>query len=244
MTFGVLPNVSFACDTKPANIPDVSSDAFKSELRSEAIAAISECIEARTKNQEASVNNPETWHICPSWDYWSDDKMIISSGTLAYNITAAIAFIKIDKKAKEYMQSLQCSRNTDATAWIVDIDKTISGVWEKEWYGDQYIKVCNIAYMTDVLNNTKFNTPFIQTTATFPQYICNYQAKARASSLRDLGHMLMGNWLAKWYQNDKDNYVDKIKWKYKQLLEKMHSYLMIFTRAETKLDKYTVSPVK
>lgn len=60
MTFGVLPNVSFACNAKPANIPDVSSDAFKSELRSEAVAAISECIEARAKNQEASLHNPQT----------------------------------------------------------------------------------------------------------------------------------------------------------------------------------------
>ena len=52
--------------------------------------------------------------------------MIISTGTLAYNITVAIAFVKIDKKAKEYMQSLQCSRNPDATSWIADIDKTVS----------------------------------------------------------------------------------------------------------------------
>jgi hypothetical protein len=244
LIFGFFTNISFACDFKPAVIPDVSSDAFKSELRSETTVAISECIEARAKNQEASVHNPQIWHICPSGEYWNDDQMIISTGTLAYNITAAIAFHKIDKFSGTYIDSLACSRNPDATAWINDIDTTISGVWEKEWYADIYAKICDITYMTSILTNTKFNEPFIQTTGTFPQIICQNQAKKKASALRNLGHILMGNWLAKWYQNDKDNYVDTIKGKYKQLLEKMHSYLMIFTRAETKLDKYTVSPVK
>jgi len=211
---------SFACDIKPGNIPDVTGDLFKKELRSEAVSAISECIEARDKNQEASINNPETGHICPSGDYWNDDQMVVSTWTLAYNITAAIAFIKIDEKAKEYTKSLQCSRNPDATAWIEDIRKTIDGTSDKEWYADEYIKICNIAYMTSILNDTEFNGPFIQTTSTFPQSICNYRAKARAKSLRDISHILMSDGLAKWYQNDKDNYVDKIKGKYKELLEK------------------------
>ncbi len=118
--------------------------------------------------------------------------MIISTGTLAYNITAAVGFHKIDKFSGAYMDSLACSRNPDATAWVTDIDKTISGKGEKEGYADIYAKICDIVYMTSILNNTKFNQPLIQTTGTFPQSICQAQAKKKANALRNLGHILMG----------------------------------------------------
>jgi len=138
--------------------------------------------------------------------------MVIDEGTLFYNIATAIAFKKIDEKAKKYSESLQCSREPSPVVWMESIRKAVDGVGETLGYRDVYSRVCDTDYILSLFDEkTLEQKPEIATSLTFPQLLCKKYAEAKGQSLTNLGHMLMSAGISKSYQNDKDKLIDKVK---------------------------------
>jgi hypothetical protein len=234
---------SFACSVNPPDIPD--PETMKQEIRDEAKAQTKDCIEARKNGNATTAVDADKWYICPSGEYWEGDtSMVIDEGTLFYNIATAIAFKKIDEKAKKYSESLQCSREPSPVVWMESIRKAVDGVGETPGYADVYTRVCDTEYVLSMFDQkTLEEKPEIATSLTFPQILCKKYAEAKWQSITNLWHMLMSAGISKSYQNDKDKLIDTVKGKYKNLLEKFHNYLMIFDRAIKALDKFTKTPV-
>jgi hypothetical protein len=59
-----------------------------------------------------------------------------------------------------------------------------------------------------------------------------------------MAYILAGQGIAKSYQNDKDTYMEKMKKKYANILDKWTRYKGIFTNAVEKMDAYIRKAVK
>lgn len=213
----------------------IQIDALIPEISEIAIARAQECYAARLVQTENSIID----YICPSGDYsWSNRPH--TREILAYQLAVAAVFQKIDENAIQYSKSLQCKRDTDPIKW----QQTLKIFTDNNTgYASKYEATCSIPFILGLLNIDPENKK-IETTDTFPQWDCQTLAKAKSEALHNLGLLLASNWVGKGFQNDKDNFLEGVKWAYRNLLNKMDNYLKIVGRAIHKLDTYTKNPIQ
>jgi hypothetical protein len=77
----------------------------------------------------------------------------------------------------------------------------------------------------------------VTTSDAFPQY-CQNLANAKIRALDNLVTLLAAKAIWKSYQNDKDEFLTRVKWKYAALLEKSSRYFRTMSQAVAKLDAY------
>lgn len=185
------------------------------------------CINARKDWSYATI----TEYICPSAEFLSTNGKDISQEVLACTIKMSLEFNEIDKDAMKWATELQKQRNKDPIKWNEEIQKKV--------YGDnglekRYLGVCDIKEWKDCAVTTDF----------FPETTCSDRAKAKAAAWKDMGYILAGKGIAKWYQNDKDTYIDAVKGIYDKLLDKWNEYKRIVDRAVSKFTAYIKNAVK
>ena len=237
--FTLLPGVTFAgpavCPEPPEMIDILVEKDWISGI---ALGNYEACKNARASQIESTITD----FVCPSGDFSIADRPHTDE-ILAYQIAVATVFQAIDTNAMQYAKNLQCNRDTDPIKW----QQTIKIFTDANTgYAKQYNATCDISYITSLLNSMwvggQFTFDVIQTSDTFPQY-CEYLAGRKIDALHNLWILLMSNWVGKWFQNDKDIFLDTVKTKYSGLLDKMSAYLRIVGRAVAKLDRYIKNPI-
>jgi hypothetical protein len=155
-------------------------------------------------------------------------------------MATAMVFQQIDKNSMQYAKNLQCNRDTDPIKWQQAIKVFTDS---NNGYASKYNATCSIPYILDLLNADPAN-PRVQSTDAFPQADCMLLARAKVEALHNLGLLLASNGVGKWFQNDKDTFLDAVKTKYSALLDKISNYMRIIGRAVPKLDKYTPTTIQ
>lgn len=232
VTFGAAP----VCLPPPIMI---DLGAQQQALSQVAKSRYEQCKTARIAQKEASITD----FVCPSGNFSEADRPHADE-IIAYQIAVATVFQAIDTNSMLYAQSLHCNRDTDPIKW----QQTIKIFTDSNsGYAAKYYSACNISYIVSLLNTIWqdgqliFDT--IQTSDTFPQY-CEYLASRKVDALHNLGILLASNGVGKWFQNDKDIFINAVKTKYSNLLDKVSNYLRVVGRAVKKLDKYTTNPIQ
>ncbi len=208
---------------------DASCPAEKSKkLTAEEVGAkIQQCLDARENKKEASI----TEFYCPSGDFSYEDSRILDNRTLPYHVAVSLFFAEIDKDALSYMCDLREMREKDPMKWTEDARKKIeiTGNEENLSFAERYNAVCSFSFIAD-----RINTPekeWIGTTETYPQSICQRIAVTKAQAWSNMSTILMGDGIAKSWQNDKDDFVEKVKGKYTVVYDKYLRYKRIAERA-------------
>ncbi len=210
---------------------DASCPAEKStKLTAEEIGGkIQQCLDARDAipSRESSITD----FYCPSGNFTYEDKRVLDNNTIPYHISVALFFEEIDKDALSYMCDLREMREKDPVKWTEDARKKIEVTANEESssFGERYLEVCNFTYIADRINTKE--KVWIKNTETYPQSICIKLAEAKAQAWTNMANILMGDGIAKSWQNDKDAFVDKVKGKYTIVYDKYLRYKRIAERA-------------
>lgn len=232
----ILPRITFWCTSDAQIEPlDIMSKSFLQEQQAVVFDRYQACIRGEA--------NTEDEYFCPSKDsgfFW--DGKAITNEIIAYNIAVEAVFQKLDEKTKVYKKQLQNLRCADPYKWKTDIREQLYGNPEKNiiWIRDSYKKVCEFWYIQELINaredggNPSNNPIQISTSDTYPQSICQDLAEKKVIWLSYVGDILMAEWTAKTIQNDKDTFVDVLKWRYRALLDKIHELMQIIDRASKK----------
>jgi hypothetical protein len=202
------------------------SHTFSAETKTEAQTKTDACIEARKSRTETSI----TEYVCPSGDFFLGSTLPLSEERICGSIYVQIEFAKIDKKALEWTEKLQDTRNVNIESWIADIRK------KTEEFGSGYTAICSITKMREACG--------VSTTDFFPETICTDLAAQKARAWENMGYILAGRGIAKNYQNDKDTFIEKTKTKYSKISEKWNQYLRVFDTAVSKFTAYIKKTVK
>lgn len=225
----------FAAASCPAPPPLLNLESERDALRSDATSRIEQCIAARAKNQESSIRA----FSCPSGDFNINDRAQIDQ-VIAYQITVATVFEKIDTNATQYMQALFCLRDRDPIKWDATNNARINGQQYQSAgsYESLYKTYCtNFSSVASLINTDA--KKYIYSSDAYPQYFdCMPLAEKKIQSLRNLAAFLTTNGIAKGYENDKDIFLDKVKGKYATLLEKTSRYFRLISQAVAKMDTY------
>ena len=206
-------------------------------LREETRSAIESCIEARKKNKESSITD----FSCPSGDTIAGTNQPFTNEVLAYQVAVAKVFAKIDESAEKYMKELSACREQDSVVWTEDIRKNIEWTANQDGYTTWYRQACSFGFLEENILRGRWEgeTTYTLSTNLYPQSdFCLARADKKADAWTKMGYILMGQGIAKSYQNDKDIFAESVKWAYKKLLDKFHSYVMIIDRAVSKMTGY------
>ena len=188
---------------------------------------IQQCLDARKEAKEASI----TEFHCPTGNFTNADLRPLSDETIPYHVAVAVLFNEIDKDALSYMCDLREMREKDPTKWTEDIRKKVETTSTKEnvTFWERYRQVCKFWYIAWRVN-TKEKT-WIDSTETYPQTICEWIADQKVVAWSNMGNILMTEWVAKSWQNDKDTFVEAVKWRYTLVYDKYLRYKRIAERA-------------
>lgn len=214
----------------------IDLDAEFETLSSLAKKRSTDCINARKNQKETS----ETEYVCPSGDF-SEANRPYTNEILAYQIAIATVFQAIDKNSLQFAQSLQCQRQKDPIIW----QQTITRFTDlTTGYAAQYQKACNISFIIRLLEaKDATEVTLVQTSDTFPDYCINL-ANSKVNALHNLWILLASNAVWKSYQNDKDEFLTEVKWRYAKLLEKTSRYFRLMWQAVAKIDVYLKQTIK
>lgn len=181
------------------------------------------CLSKREKHDESSITD----FYCPSGDYTYADWRILNDNTIPYHIMVSQLFAEIDEEALKYMCQLRELRVHDATSWTEDLRKKFESSSEAKYlsFFDRYKEVCKIDYIWEKMK--LMDTPkksWITKVETYPQSICEGIVDGKIRAWRNMGKILMNEWMGKASQNDKDKFIDKVKGKYAIIIEKYLHY--------------------
>lgn len=232
----ISPLVTFWCVAGPEIVPlDIFATSFKQEQQNIVLSRYATCIR--------DGNSGSDEFFCPSKDsgFFQDGKPITNE-IIAYNLAVESVFQKIDEKTKEYKKQLQDLRCVDAYQWKDNIRTELYGKPSENKAGvaSLYESACNFGYIQSIINyqedpkNPKPLPIKISETDTYPQTICMDLAKRKVQSLSYAGDILTARGTAKTLQNDKDRFIDAVKWRYRTLLDKIHELMQIIDRASSK----------
>lgn len=188
---------------------------------------IQECLDARKNAQESSI----TEFHCPSGSFTNEDLRPLDENTIPYHVGVAVLFNEIDKDALAYMCDLREMREKDPTKWTEDIRKKIelTSTAENKPFWERYREVCDFSYIAGRINTKE--KEWIISTNTYPQTICEWLADRKALAWSHMWNVLMTEGVAKSWQNDKDTFVDTVKWRYTIVYDKYLRYKRIAERA-------------
>lgn len=195
---------------------NISSEKVKSE--------VDRCMQAIADGTYGTI----TEYTCPSAEFLTTNGKSLSREVLACTIKMSLEFNEIDKEALEWEKKLQKQRNKDPMAWNEQIQIMSSNLQSK------YLNVCNIIEWKDCAVSTDF----------YPETTCEGRARAKAEAWKNMGYILAGKGIAKWYQNDKDKFLDEAKSAYDVLLNKWNEYKRIVDKAVSKFTAYIKNAVK
>lgn len=229
---GVTFSAPASCPTPP---PMIDLDAEFERLSALAKSRTEECYNARWANRESTIRE----YVCPSGDFSEWDRPYTRE-ILAYQIAVATVFQAVDRVALTHAQSLQCLRQKDPIIWQQS-NKVFTDLLDG--YAAKYRKACDMSYIVKLLDTSWTTDTLIQTSDTFPQY-CNTLVNAKVRALSNLWDLIASKAIAKSYQNDKDEFLSKIKGKYAALLEKSSRYFRAMSQAVAKMDTYLKTTIR
>ncbi len=206
----------FALEIKCPVIPwDYSNEVISNKIQ--------ECLDKRAKKQESSI----TEFYCPSGDYTLIDGKPLDDSTIPYHIGSALLMTQVDEDALSYMCMIRESRKQDAVAWTEDMRKAIE-IMSENSFGQRFLDICTTWYVESHINtDTK---TWISNTDTYPQSICREIAIKKAQAWYNVAKILMGEWIAKGNQNDKDVFMNTVKGKYSKIIDKFLLYARVAWR--------------
>jgi hypothetical protein len=185
---------------------------------------------------ETGKSTDETKYICPDGSFQQRDGKVLSQQAQTCAAKMSLSFSAIDEAAKKWIAELQKQREPDFNVWSADIDKTFAEL------NDTYFSVCK---------TTTFSTPdnpqelaCAKTFDFFPESECMKLARQKADAWRNAWYILAAKGIAKNAQNEKDEFVDRKKTKYSELINKWNSYKRIVANSVAKMTAYIRSPVK
>lgn len=230
----------FACQWWQVTIPTFSE--LQKSLWTTPRENALKCIDAYSKKKETSITN----FSCPSGDFSSVTGLPLTRESLAYQVAVATAFAEIDTKVESYMRELQDCRQKDSVLWTEDIREKISGKWDKSGFADLYTQVCDLTNIQLIVWDTlpENKEKLIQTTHVFPIDACRQKAIQKTIAWTNMGYILMGDNIAKSYENDKDTFAEKVKWAYAKLLNLFSYYRNTVSRALAKLNALTKDTIQ
>lgn len=215
---------------------------------------IKQCIEARKNRNEASLNTSWSDFYCPSGNFSVQDNQPITEWRIAMQIGISILFAAIDYDAMVKICDMRESRETDAVKWKEKIDTTFSSSPSDTNKADSSDKSVLARYRTicdnggvnimNIVNSNSEKKLWIDNTTSFPESLCNKRAEQKTKMWTNLGKILMSEGIAKWYQNDKDQFLEKIKTKYDLVREKLHTLLEYIDKSTMNLTNLTKKAVK
>lgn len=193
------------------------------------------CKSARDARNESSVTD----FVCPSGDFnldnrWHQDEI------LAYQLAFATVFERIDMASLQHAKALYCIRNNDPIAWQQSI-KVFTD--DRVGYAGQYLNTCSISYIIGLLNVDPNNT-IIKTTDVLPQASCSDLARRKIDALHNLSLLIAAEGVSKSYENYKDTFINMLKSKYGELLDKFSYWIRLVDTAMHKLDKYLQETIR
>ena len=233
-TFAFYKNIVLSCILLSLLTPEVfwleitcPAEKWKTLTAEEIGSKIQECLDARKENKEASI----TEFHCPTGNFTNEDLRPLSDDTIPYHVAVAVLFNEIDKDALAYMCDLREMREKDPTKWTEDIRKKIEITSKQENvpFGERYKNVCDFSYVSSRVNTEE--KTWINSTETYPQTICEWIATKKVIAWTSMGNILMTEWVAKSWQNDKDTFVDTVKGRYTMVYDKYLRYKRIAERA-------------
>ena len=232
--FAFYKSIAFSCILLSFAAPEVfwlevkcPAEVGKVLTAEEVGGKIQQCLDARKDAKEASI----TEFHCPSGTFTNEDLLPLDDNTIPYHVAVAVLFNEIDKDALSYMCDLREMREKDPTKWTEDIRKKVetTSTRENRPFGERYREVCNFSYIASRINTTE--KEWIVKTTTYPQTICEWIAEQKAQAWSNMGNILMTEWIAKSWQNDKDTFVEAVKWRYTIVYDKYLRYKRIAERA-------------
>lgn len=205
---------------------------------------IESCLKARAERKEASLSQQEDFY-CPSGNFFLPDGQPTSTGRIATQVAISIYLAEIDKEILSYLCQLRETRETDTVVSYEDARKKLEWKWPNSGILEKYNKICTVDFMMNKINESGENgKKWIVTTSTFPENICKSKIQAKKRWWLNLASILVSDSAAKWYENDKDNFLSKIKTKYDKIREKFHSLLELLDKATMNMDTYIKNAVK
>ena len=214
------------------------------ELSTRARDNITRCLTARKERTESTIKD----FSCPSGDFNSSDRPHTDE-ILSYQIGVATAFDMIDQEAVcQYARSLQCMRDHDPIKWQQTNEYYIRDT--NKGYSGAYQKVCDVDFMLTLLNRSTQRQgqqiiDIIRTSDAFPQYSdCSALASSKVQALENLTTLLASKWVGQAFQNDKDTFMNQVKWRYKTLLDKVRDYMKTVEDAVKGMTKYITNPIQ
>lgn len=215
---------------------------------------IKQCVEARKKRNEASLNTSWSDFYCPSGNFSIQDNQAINDWRIAMQIGISVLFAAIDYDAMVKICELRESRISDIIQWQNEINTTFSSSESDEAKEDssdksilaRYNKLCanGGVNIMNIVNANSEGKKWIDSTLSFPEWLCRERAKQKVKMWTNLSYILMNEGIAKWYQNDKDTFLDKIKTKYDVVREKFHALLEYIDKSTMNLTNLTKKTVQ
>lgn len=194
-------------------------------------------VDAAAKScMETGKSADETKYTCPSGSIQQNDGKTLSQQAYTCAAKMSLSFSAIDEAAKKWVAELQKQREPDFNVWSADIDKTFAEL------NDTYFSVCKITTFT--MGDSAWEVACVKTFDFFPESECAKLARQKADAWRNAWYILAAKGIAKNTQNDKDEFVDRKKTKYSELINKWNSYKRIVANSVAKMTAYIRSPVK
>lgn len=217
-------------------------------------AKIQQCIEARKNRNEASLNDPSNDFYCPSGNFSIQDNQAITDWRIAMQIGISMLFSAIDYDALTKICEMRESRETDPMVWQKWINETFltSANDETKWDSpdksvlSRYRELCDNGGVNimNIVNANSEGKRWISNMSSFPESLCLKRAEQKSKTWANVGYILMNEGIAKWYQNDKDKYIDKVKTKYDTVREKFHTLLEYIDKSTANLTNLIKKAVK
>lgn len=205
---------------------------YTKPTKEEVDIATKACMETgRSQNEEK--------YSCPEWVFQSTNDRILSQQVIGCSIKMSLTFASIDEAAKKWLIELQKQRNPDFTVWSDNIKAMVTA---PGWIRDTYISVCRTTTWTRPDN--AWEVACAKTTDFLPETTCEKIALQKAEAWKNAGYILASKGIAKNAQNQKDEFIDRKKTKYSELIDKWNAYKRIVANAVSKFTNYTKSPVK
>ncbi len=197
---------------------------------SELIAKIDDCIKSE---KPQSITD----YSCVKGDMLGNGLPLTREQT-AYIVIMSVRFKELDEEILKSMQSMQQNRDTDVQKWTSSVEDQYQSNLKK------YLAICTpLGWDLVVLQAYMQEKWTLATLGGFPQTFCRDLAPRKAEAWENMGYILASKGISKGYQNSKDIYVDKVKGRYKTLLEKFSSYERIIATAVGKFTAYIKDPV-